>query len=137
MNFMVDATGRALEGMTGNIAYSPDIDTPRNKAFVAAWKAKFNRLPTDNEGVAYSGTQIIFQGVRLAHSVKPADVSKALNNANLDTIFGTVKLRGDDHQLVLPNFVGRAKMVDGQLRPVIEKTFPPSIAPAPSPLCKM
>jgi branched-chain amino acid transport system substrate-binding protein len=37
----------------------------------------------------------------------------------------------------LPNYVGRAKMVDGVLRPVVEQTFPASIAPAASPLCKM
>ncbi len=108
-----------------------------NKAFVAAWKAKYKRVPTENEGQAYNGVQAIFEGVRRAHSVKPADVAAALRGASYDTVYGKVTMRADDNQLVLPNFVGRAKMVDGQLRPVIEKTFPPSIAPAASPLCKM
>jgi len=137
LNFMIDATGKALEGTQGTITYTPDIDNPRNKAYVAAWKAKFNRLPTDNEGQAYNGAQVIFEGVKKAGSVKPADVSKALRGASMDSIYGPVTMRAADNQLVLPNFVGRAKVVDGILRPFIEETFPPSVMPGASPLCKM
>jgi branched-chain amino acid transport system substrate-binding protein len=137
LNFMINGTGKALEGTPGTTGYTPDIDNPRNKAFVSAWKAKFNRLPTDNEGQAYNGATTMFEGVKLAKSVKPEDVSKALRGAQLDTIYGNLTMRAADNQLVLPNYVGRAKVADGILRPVIEQTFPPSLAPAPSPLCKM
>jgi branched-chain amino acid transport system substrate-binding protein len=123
--------------MPGNIAYSADIDSARNKAFVSAWQARFHRLPTDNEGLAYNGAQVMFEGVRLAHSAKPGDVAKALNGVTIDTIFGSAKMRAEDHQLVLANFVGHAKVVNGQLRPVIEKAFPATLTPPPSPLCKM
>lgn len=137
LNFMINATGKALEGTSGTTGYTPDIDTARNKAFVAAWKAKFNRLPTDNEGQAYNGAQVMFEGVRLAKSVKSADVAKALQGAKIDSIYGPVVMRAADNQLVLPNFVGRAKVVDGVLRPVVEQTFPPAMMPPASPLCKM
>lgn len=137
LNFMIDASGRALEGTPGTTGYTPDIDNPRNKAFVAAWKTKFNRLPTDTEGQAYNGAQVMFEGVKLAKSVKPADVSKALPGATIDSIYGSVKMRAEDNQLLLPNYVGRAKVADGVLRPVIERTFPASLTPPPSPLCKM
>lgn len=137
INFMIDATGKALEGTQGTITYTPDIDNPRNKAFVAAWKAKFNRLPSDNEGQAYNGAQVIFDGVKKAGSVKPGDVSKALRGASIDSIYGPVAMRAADNQLMLPNFVGRAKVIDGVLRPFIEETFPSSVMPGPSPLCKM
>lgn len=137
LNFMINATGKALEGTPGTTGYTPDIDTPKSKAFVAAWKAKFNRLPTDNEGQAYNGAQVMLEGVKLSKSNKPEDVSKALRGAQLDTIYGNVTMRAADNQLVLPNYVGRAKVVDGVLRPVVEQTFPASIVPAPSPLCKM
>lgn len=136
-NFMIAGTGKALDGTPGNTAYTPDIDAPRNKAFVTAWKAKFNRLPTDNEGQAYNGAQVIFDGVKLAKSVKPEDVSKALRGAQLDTIYGNVTMRAADNQLMIPNYVARAKMVDGQLRPVVEQVFAPALMPAASPLCKM
>ncbi len=137
LNFMINATEKSLEGTPGTTGYTPDIDTPRNKAFVAAWKAKFNRLPTDNEGQAYNGAQVMFEGVKLAKSVKPADVSKALSGAMIDSVYGNVQMRAADNQLMLPNFVGRAKVVDGQLRPVIEQTFAASSMPGPSALCKM
>lgn len=136
-NFMIDATGRALEGTPGNVTYSPDIDNARNKAFVAAWKAKFNRLPTDNEGLAYNGAQVMFDGVKLARSAKPADVAKALSGAQIESIFGNAVMRAADNQLVLPNFVGRARLVDGALRAQLETTYPASLTPPPSPLCKM
>ncbi|APW36037.1 branched-chain amino acid ABC transporter substrate-binding protein [Rhodoferax koreense] len=136
-NFMITATDKALEGTQGNTAYTPEIDSPLNKSFVAAWKAKFNRLPTDNEGQAYNGAQVMFDGVRLAKSVKPADVSKALSGAKIDTVYGTLTMRAADNQLVMPNYMGRAKVVDGVLRPVIETRFEPSLTPPPSPLCKM
>lgn len=136
-NFMVSATDKALDGTVGTTGYTPEIDSPRNKAFVTAWKARFNRPPTDNEGQAYNGAQVMFEGVKKAGSVKPADISKALRGAQLDTIYGSVTMRAQDNQLVLPNYVGRVKTVDGVLRPVIEQRFEPSLTPAPSPLCKM
>lgn len=137
LNFMINATDKSLEGTPGTTGYTPDLDNPRNKAFVAAWKAKFNRLPTDNEGQAYNGAQVMFEGVKKSGSIKPADVSKALPGTTIDSIYGPVVMRAADNQLVLPNYVARAKVVDGVLRPVIEQTFAPAMMPAASPLCKM
>ena len=136
-NFIINATGKNLEGVPGNSGYAADLNNPRNKEFVAAWKAKFNRVPTDTEGQAYNGAQVMFDGVRLAKSVKPEDVSKALRGAELNTVYGKVTMRAADNQLMLPNYVGRVKTVDGALRPVIEDTYPASLTPPPSPLCKM
>jgi branched-chain amino acid transport system substrate-binding protein len=136
-NFIVNGSGKVLEGTPGNTGYTPDLDTPRSKEFSASWKAKFNRLPSDTEGQAYNGVQVMFEGVRLAKSTKPEDVSKALRGAQIDTVYGKVTMRAADNQLVLPNYVGRVKMVDGVLRPVIEQSYPASLTPPPSPLCKM
>lgn len=137
LNFMINGTDKLLDGTPGTSSYTPDIDTPRNKAFVAAWKAKFNRLPTDNEGQAYNSTQVMFEGVKKSGSAKPADIAKALRGLSMDSIYGPVTMRAADNQLVLPNYVARAKVADGVLRPVIEQTFPPSLVPAASPLCKL
>jgi len=65
-------------------------------------------------------------------------VIKALrNNVTIDTIYGKVALRAADNQLVLPNYVGRVKKVDGVLQPVVEQIFSASLTPPASPLCKM
>ena len=136
-NFMINATGKGQDGMQGTLGYATDFDTPRNKAFVAAWKVKYNRLPTDTEGLAYSGAQVMLDGVRLANSAKPADVSNALRGAKLEGIFGPLTMRAADNQLMVPNFMARAKLIDGQIRPVVDKAYTASLIPAPSPLCKM
>lgn len=136
-NFLINATGKAMEGVPGNVGFTPDIDTPTAKAFVSAFKAKHNRLPSDTEGQAYNGALILFQGVKLANSVKPEAVTKALRGAQVDTLYGKMTIRAADNQLVIPNYVARVKMADGALRPVIEQTFPESITPPASALCKM
>jgi len=75
--------------------------------------------------------------VKKAGSVKPGDVSKALKGTQIDTIYGNVTMRAEDNQLVLPNYMGRVKFVEGAWRPVMEQRFDASLTPAPSPLCKM
>lgn len=136
-NFVVNATGNALANVPGNVGYTPDIDTPQSKAFASAFKAKFNRLPSDTEGQAYNGAMVLFQGVTLAKSVKPEDVTKALRGAQVDTLYGKATVRAADNQLVIPNYIARVKTADGVLRPVIERAYPTSLVPPASPLCKM
>ena len=109
-NFVVNATGNALANTPGNVGFTPDIDTPQSKAFAAAFKAKHNRLPSDTEGQAYNGAMVLFQGVALAKSVKPEDVTKALRGAQVDTLYGKATVRAADNQMVIPNYVARVKM---------------------------
>jgi branched-chain amino acid transport system substrate-binding protein len=136
-NFIINATGKAMEGVPGNVGYTPDIDSPASKAFVAAFKAKNKRLPTDTEGQAYNGALVLFQGVTLAKSVEPEAVTKALRGATVDTLYGKATVRAADNQMVIPNYVARVKTQDGELRPVIEQSFPADLTPPASPLCKM
>ena len=136
-NFVINGTGKAMEGVPGNVGFTPDIDTPATKAFVSAFKAKFKRLPSDTEGQAYNGAMVLFQGVKLANSVQPEAVTKALRGAQVETLYGKMTVRAADNQLVIPNYVARVKMADGVLRPVIEQSYPESSTPAASPLCKM
>ncbi len=136
-NFIVNATGNALNNVPGNVGYTPDIDTPQSKAFAAAFKAKHNRLPSDTEGQAYNGAMVLLQGVKLAGSTKPQDVTKALRGAEVETLYGKATVRAADNQLLIPNYIARVKTADGVLRPVIEQSYPASIVPPASPLCKM
>ena len=136
-DFMVGATGKIQDGMAGTLGYGVDIDNPRNKAFVSGFRSKFSRTPTETEGLAYHGATVMLEGVRLAKSPKPDDVSKALHGAQIETIMGSLTLRAADHQLMVPNFMARVKSVDGKLRPVVDQTYSPAIVPSASPLCKM
>ena len=90
-DYTAQATGTALDGVAGTLIYVADWNTPGNKAFVAAWTAKFNSPPADYYAQAYNGMEILFQGVAKSGSVKPLDVAKALSGATLDTIYGPLK----------------------------------------------
>ncbi len=136
-NFIVNATGNALTNVPGNVGYTPDIDTPQSKAFAAAFKAKHNRLPSDTEGQAYNGAMVLLQGVKLAGSTKPLDVTRALRGAEVETLYGKATVRAADNQLLIPNYIARVKVADGVLRPVIEQSYPATLTPPASPLCKL
>ena len=136
-NFIVNATGNALANVPGNVGYTPDIDTPQSKAFAAAFKAKHNRLPSDTEGQAYNGAMVLLQGVKLAGSTKPLDVTRALRGAEVETLYGKATVRAADNQLLIPNYIARVKVADGVLRPVIEQSYPATLTPPASPLCKL
>jgi len=136
-NFIVNATGNALTNVPGNVGYTPDIDTPQSKAFATAFKAKHNRLPSDTEGQAYNGAMVLLQGVKLAGSTKPLDVTKALRGAEVETLYGKATVRAADNQLLIPNYIARVKVADGVLRPVIERSYPATLTPPASPLCKL
>lgn len=137
MNFAVNATGDSMKGVLGNMEYGAEIDTPQNQEFVKAWQAKFDRPPTDNEGSAYVGMETIFAGVKKAGSVDPAKVSEALKGLTFETVHGESTMRAEDHQLVIPNYIGKVQMDGDALRPVIVETFPASLVPAPTNECKM
>lgn len=136
-DFMVRGTSNFQENMVGTLGYGPDFDYPRNKAFVAAWRAKFNRPPTETEGLGYLGAAVMLEGVKLAKSPKPAEVMAALRGAQVDTVLGKLTVRAADNQLLVPNFIARVKNVGGQMRPVVEEVFEPSNAPAAAPACRL
>ena len=99
----VKTLGDISKGIWGIINYSSTLDTPANRAFVEAWKKKYNGdEPANFEGETYLGMQVIFQAVEKARSVKPADVANALRGGTFETILGKVTLRADDNQMILP-----------------------------------
>src|SRR5262249_26223250 len=55
------AIGDGALGVITAIHYGPYLDNPTNKAFVAAYKAKYNELPGLASVAAYDGMEVIFQ----------------------------------------------------------------------------
>ncbi|TDP44034.1 ABC transporter substrate-binding protein [Zavarzinia compransoris] len=135
----VKTLGEVAKGVWGVINYSSTLDTPANRDFVARWAAKYpGTAPTNFEGETYVGMQVIFQAVKTAGSVKPADVAAAMEGATFDTLFGQQLMRKEDHQLVVPNYFGVVKEHEGVLKPVITMTVPADQAmPAPNAECKL
>lgn len=141
-NFVVPAVvktvGKDALGIWGNLGYAPTIDTPRNKEFVKAWRARFNVDPTDYEGEAYAGMLAIFEAVKKARSVSPREVAKALNGLQLMTPYGQVEMRAADHQLEMPNYYGRVVERNGAARIEVVRSLDAKVAtPPPSKDCKL
>src|SRR5574337_1111699 len=143
ISFTTDGTvkvlGDIVKGVSTVINYSATLDTPANRKFVADWaKAYPGDSPTNFGGETYIGMQVIFQAVKKAGSVKPADVAKAMAGSTFETILGSQLMRKDDHQLVGPNFFGVVEEAGGKLRPVIKMTVPAQVAtPGPDESCKL
>jgi len=65
--------------------YSEYPNTPMNKKFVIAYKAKFQHLPKATAGEAYGAALAFFEAVKKAGSVKPEEVVKALEGLKWET----------------------------------------------------
>ncbi len=134
----VKTLGATSKGIWGIINYSSTLDTPQNKAFVEAWKKKYNGdEPTNFEGETYLGMQVIFQAVERAKSVKTLDVVKAMHGGSFDTILGKLTIRASDHQMVAPNYFGYIGEQGGKLRPIITMSIPAEQASPEPGACKM
>jgi len=143
VSFVTDNTVRAMgelsKGIWGIINYSSTLDTQENHRFVAAWAKHYPATtPSNFEGETYVGMRVIFQAVQRAGSIKPADLAKALEGASFETVYGSSLMRKEDHQLVVPNFFGQVRMVDGVLKPAITMSVPAEQAmPPPDGSCKL
>lgn len=135
----IKGMGAVAEGVWGIVNYAVNLDTPQNKAWVAAWTKEHKREPANFEAETYVGMQMLFAAIAKAKSDEPMKVAKALEGLSLDnTIYGKVTMRAEDHQLVMPNYIGKVAKVGGELKPVIEMSVDASQAmPPPSPQCKL
>lgn len=142
VSFTTDGTvkvlGDKVAGIHAVINYSSTLDTPGNKKLVADWAVKYpGTVPSNFEGETYLGMQVIFEAVKKAGSVKPADVAKAMEGGTFDTILGKQVMRKEDHQLIGPNYFGAVQMANGALRPVVNMTVAADIATPLTGDCKM
>jgi branched-chain amino acid transport system substrate-binding protein len=135
---VVKALGDKAKGLWGAINYSSTIDLPTNKVFVENWQKKHGERPSNYEGDAYVGMQLLIQGLQKAGSDKPLDVAKAMSGTTIKTIVGDQAVRKADNQLIGPNFFGEVRLVDGAYRPVVTMSLPADQAfPPPDGSCKM
>lgn len=135
----IKGMGDVAEGVWGIVNYTSTLDTPGNKAFVAAWKKVHGKDPGNFEAETYVAVKTLLAAVEKANSIEPEAVAKALKTVSVDVPFyGKLTMRGADNQLLLPNYIGRVARVDGELKPVIEVSLDAQQASAPpSKDCKM
>lgn len=102
------AIGDKVVGFYNSLGYDVDADNTLNTEFVEAWADKHDGekpyyVVADN----YLAAQVLFEGIEAADSADPEDVKAALADLTFDSIAGEVTMRGGDHQLVRPSYLGQ------------------------------
>jgi branched-chain amino acid transport system substrate-binding protein len=84
--------------------YSPELQTPASRAFLAAWSKKFGDPSKIHELAVlhYQGVKLWAEGVRRANSVKQPEVVKAMESGlSIDGPSGKVVIDGPTHHVSL------------------------------------
>jgi branched-chain amino acid transport system substrate-binding protein len=89
-----DAGG--LSDLTGVAVFTPLLDKPEVKDFVAAYRAHYGLLPTQRSFFVYEATYLVVDAIRRAGSDQPAAIEEALKTTTMPSrLGGTYAL--DDH----------------------------------------
>ena len=83
------------------------ITEPKHKAFVDAYRAKFNDTPRLGSLLGYVTVYMIRDTLERAGSTDTEALIKALENARFDTVIGPVTMRDIDHQSSMGAWVGK------------------------------
>lgn len=68
----VNAEGPAAEGVISSLHYVPTLDTPENKAFVAAYSAKTGKAPSEFAVQGYDAGRVLVEAVKSGASGREA-----------------------------------------------------------------
>ncbi|THF59067.1 ABC transporter substrate-binding protein [Ollibium composti] len=98
---IVQAVGDAATGVQVTSHWNEDFDNPVNKAFVAAWKAKYGDRPITYYAAQGYDAALLF-GVGLEKSAGPDDLAafrKALLTSDIPTVRGKFKFGPNQHPI--------------------------------------
>jgi branched-chain amino acid transport system substrate-binding protein len=84
-----------------------EITDPKHKAFVDAYRAKFNETPRLGSLLGYMVVYMIRDTIERAGSVETEAMIKALEDAKFDTVVGPVTMRGIDNQATMGAWIGK------------------------------
>ena len=81
---VMTAEGDAAIGLQTDLHYSTELDTPANKEFVAAWKAKFNEAPAVYSVQMWDAANVLSRALAIATALDGDSLAKAM--ASVGTI---------------------------------------------------
>lgn len=130
--------GDGIVGFYNNVGYDAANSNALNSGFVAAYEKKYGQAPYYIPADAYLGAQTLFAAITKAGSTDLAQVSAALEDLSFDSIVGPVTMRGADHQLLRPSYLGVVEGSGDNLKFRILSTVSPELTtPAANPACKI
>ncbi|MFE3000479.1 urea ABC transporter substrate-binding protein [Nocardia sp. NPDC059246] len=103
--------GVGVQNVAGQLTawnYYQTVDTPQNKAFVAAYKAAYgaNKPTSDPMEAAYTSVYLWKATVEKAKSFAVADIQKAADGVSYDAPEGTVTIDGSNHHITKTARIG-------------------------------
>ena len=105
----------APEGVIGTSNYHSHYpDTEANRAFVAEFEQAYGRTPAAGALYGYITAQFITKAYQKAGKFDTEKFIDALEGLSVDSPIGEVTVRAEDHQVMLPMFMGVTKKVAGQ-----------------------
>ena len=90
------------------------IQTPEHKAFFLAYHGKYKDYPRLGSVVGYTMIKSIAAGLKKAKSSETEKLIAAFKGLQLDSPFGKITYRAQDHQSTLGAFVGKTKNEGGK-----------------------
>ena len=83
------------------------IDTPEHQAFLKAYQARFKDYPRLGSVVGYAMIRSAAEGLKKAGSADSDKMVAAFRGLEVDTPFGRIHYRAQDHQSTLGAYVGK------------------------------
>ena len=90
------------------------IQTPEHKAFFLAYHARYKDYPRLGSVVGYSAIKSLAAGIKKAKSTETEKLIAAFSGLQVDTPFGKVTYRPEDHQSTMGGFIGKTKNEGGK-----------------------
>jgi branched-chain amino acid transport system substrate-binding protein len=98
-----DAGG--LAGATGIAVFTPLIDKPAVKDFVASYQAHYGLVPTQRSYFVYEATYLVVDAIRHAHSDSSAAIEKVLKTTKMPSRLGGTYAPDDHNHPHTPLFI--------------------------------
>lgn len=123
--FYFDAMRDNALGVVGAGQYVQSMATPRNQAFVTAFKKKYNRLPAATDVGGYDSMRLILQAVRKLNGnvSDKAAVRQAMVSADIDSPRGYFKIDPKDGNVVQNIYITKVVKQGSGYGHEVVKTF--------------
>ena len=124
-----DALGANVQGIFGRTAWEASVDTPANRSFVAAYQARFSRVPSYHSAAAYAAGQTIAAAIT-AKGTDRAAIRDFLAATAVPSVMGTFRVNERGQQIGYRYTV--IQWQDGASRVVSAEGTAPIIWPKPT-----
>ena len=106
------AIGKAAEGFVTGVGYSPKLENPQNKKFVADFQAAYKTLPDLYGADSYGLMYFLKAAAEKSKSLDTDKLRAAMKDLEWSTPQGTKKMRGGDHQAMQEMFAVRVEKAE-------------------------